>query len=253
MNSVRREKVRTFVEKNGVVTIEQLSAMLPEVSLMTLHCDLNFLQEQGFLQKIRGGAKYVGDGANEPAFAAREIVNKWQKLVLAEKAANFLDGVNSIFIDAGTTMMAFVKTLPDSPFHILTTSPNIALELAKKQFPSIELCGGKLNKSNLTLSGASAIDMLSRVNIDTAFLAPAGYNENTGFTCGRESEARIKSLVIEKARRSIVMMDASKLERLLPYTFAKLPDIDYLVTELEPGKLPQELIKLSSSAGVTLI
>jgi len=253
MNSVRREKVRAFVEKNGVVTLEQLSVLLPDVSLMTLHRDLNFLQDQGFLQKVRGGAKYVGDGANEPAFAAREIVNKQQKMKLAEKAAGFLGGVNSIFIDAGTTMMAFVKTLPDSPFHILSTSPNIALELAKKQFPSIELCGGSLNKSNLTLSGEPAVLMLSRVNIDTAFLAPAGFNKNTGFTCGRESEARIKSLVIEKARRTVVMMDTSKLERLLPYTFAKLHDIDYLVTELSPGQLPPELIKLSLSANITLI
>jgi DeoR/GlpR family transcriptional regulator of sugar metabolism len=245
--------VRAFVEKNSVATLEQLSALLPEVSLMTLHRDLNFLQEQGFLQKIRGGARYMGNGANEPAFAVREIVNKQQKTAIAEKAAVFLDGVNSIFIDAGTTMMAFVKILPDSNFHILTTSPNIALELAKKQLPSIDLCGGSLNKSNLTLSGAPAIDMLSRVNIDTAFLAPAGYSENTGFTCGRENEARIKSLVIEKARRRVVLMDTSKLERLLPYTFAKLPDIDYLVTELPPGKLPRELIKLSSSSNVALV
>ncbi|MCL2033402.1 MAG: DeoR/GlpR family DNA-binding transcription regulator [Oscillospiraceae bacterium] len=253
MNSIRREKVRAFVEKNGVATLGQLSALLPEVSLMTLHRDLSFLQEQGFLQKIRGGAKYVGDGANEPTFAAREIVNKPQKLVLAEKAAEFLDGVSSIFIDAGTTMMAFAKGLPDMPFHILTTSPNIALELAKKQFPSIELCGGTLNKSNLTLSGESAALMLTRVNIDTAFLAPAGYGETTGFTCGRESEAKLKSLVIEKARRTVLMMDTSKLERLLPYTFAKLQDADYLVTELSPDQLPRKLIEQSLSQKVTLI
>ena len=253
MNSVRREKARAFVEKNGVVTLGQLSALLPEVSLMTLHRDLDFLQEQGFLQKIRGGAKYIGDGGNEPTFAAREIVNKRQKLVLAEKAAGFLDGVSSIFIDAGTTMMAFAKSLPDLPFHVVTTSPNIALELAKKQFTSIELCGGTLNKSNLALSGNPAALMLKRVNIDTAFLAPAGYSENTGFTCGHENEARIKSLVIEKARRTVLMMDASKLERLLPYTFAKLQDIDYLVMELSPDQLPQKLIELSLSQKVTLI
>lgn len=253
MNSVRREKIREFIEKNNVATLEQLSLLLPDVSLMTIHRDLNYLQEQGLLQKVRGGARYTGGGASEPAFSAREIVNRSQKQLLSAKAAALLDGVNSIFIDSGTTMMAFARLLPDAPVHIVTTSPNIAIELTKKRYPVVDICGGTLNKLNLTLSGTPALEMISRINIDTAFLVASGYSSRSGFTCGQESEARIKSLVIEKARRSVVLMDSSKFERLLPYTFGRLEDVDYLVTEEEPSKLPEEILGPAAEGKVTLI
>lgn len=253
LNSLRREKLREFVEKNGVVTLGQISGLLPDVSLMTIHRDLTYLQEQGLLQKIRGGARYIGAGANEPSFSAREIVNKRQKQLLSEKAVPLLEGVNSIFIDAGTTMMSFARLIPDTTMHIVTTGPNIALELAKKRHSTVELCGGALNKRNLTLSGTAAMEMISHINIDTAFLVASGYGEKCGFTCGKESEAAIKSLVIEKARRAIVLMDTSKVEKLLPYTFARLADIDCLVTEADPEALPEGLILLAGEKHVRLL
>lgn len=253
MNSVRREKLREYLEKHNIATISQLSALMPGVSLMTIHRDLNFLQEQGLIQKIRGGARYMGGGASEPAFSAREIVGKSQKQRLSEKAVSLLEGVSSIFIDAGTTMMAFARLLPDCALYIVTTGPNIALELSKKIYPVVDLCGGTLNKLNLTLSGVPALDMISHINIDTAFLAASGYSVKGGFTCGMESEARIKSLVIKRARRAVVLMDSSKLERLLPYTFAELEDVDCLVTELSTDGLPAEIIELAKKANTLII
>lgn len=253
MNSIRREKIREFIETNNVATLEQIAAMLPDISLMTIHRDLNYLQEQGLVQKIRGGARYVGGGASEPAFSAREIVNKQQKQRISQKAVSLLSGANSIFVDAGTTMTAFARMMPDLPIHIVTTSPNIALELAKKRLPIVDLCGGTLNKLNLTLSGTPALDMISRINIDTAFIVASGYSSEGGFTCGMESEARIKSLIIEKSRRRVMLMDTSKLERLLPYTFGQLCDVDYLVTELAPPELPEDIIRLAETEKITLL
>lgn len=253
MNSMRREKIRAYVEKNNIATLEQLRQLLPEVSLMTIHRDLDYLQEQGLLQKVRGGARYVAGDTHEPAFSAREIVNKQQKLQLSQKAVTLLNGSTSIFIDAGTTTMAFTKLLPDMPLNIVTTGPNIALELAKKRNPVVELCGGTLNKQNLTLSGQAAMETISRINIDTAFLVASGYSGECGFTCGKESEAQIKALVIEKARHVIVLMDMSKMQRLLPYTFARLSDINYFVTEASPRQLPEEFLEQAEAAGVTVV
>lgn len=253
MNSVRREQICEYVKKNHVATIEQLKTLLPDVSLMTIHRDLNFLQEQGLLLKIRGGARYAAGRANEPAFSAREIVNRSQKQRLSEKAVALLGGVNSAFVDSGTTTAAFARILPDTAMHIVTTGPNIAIELAKKQRIEVDVCGGALNRLNLTISGAPAIEMLSRVNIDTAFLVASGYTGHDGFTCGKESEARIKSLVIEKARCVVMMMDTSKLGNLLPYTFGQLKDVDYLVTESAPQDLPPDLTAQAKLCDVTIV
>lgn len=253
MNTIRREKIREYLHQKNAATLDELSALLPEVSLMTIHRDLSYLQSQGLVQKVRGGARYVDGGASEPAFSAREIVNKRQKQEISEKAMAFLYDTNSIFIDAGTTMTSFAKMMPDLPIHIVTTSPNIALELVRKRNPVVDLCGGTLNKLNLTLSGSAAVEMISHINIDTAFLVASGYSEECGFTCGIESEARIKSLIIEKARRTVILMDTSKLGRLLPYTFGRLSEVDFLITELDPSKLPDKLQICLADENVSLI
>lgn len=253
MNHIRREKVREFVEENQVVTLDQLTELFPEVSLMTIHRDLTFLQEQGFLVKIRGGARYIADHTSEPAFAAREIVSKEEKEKIATKAVKLLHGSSSIFVDAGTTMMAFAKEFPNLRGNIITTGPNIALDLARHPLLTVSLCGGVLNKNNLTLSGTGAMEVLSKVNIDTAFLVASGYSADCGFTCGMEAEATIKKMIARKARTTILMMDTTKFGRVLPYTFAEVKDFDYIVTEKDPDALPEHLKSLAKKDNVTIV
>lgn len=241
MNSVRRETIRSYLQEHRIVTMAQLGELLPDVSLMTLHRDLSFLQDRGLVEKVRGGARYVADDSMEAAFAAREIVNREAKAEIARKAVVLLGDAGSIFVDAGTTMMAFAQMMPDHKRNVVTTGPNIALELAKRHNLTISMCGGVLNKSNLTLSGTGAMEVLRTINIDTAFLVASGYSAKSGFTCGMESEATIKRMVIGKARRVVMLLDCSKMDRMLPYTFAQMEDLDYLVTEREPLALPEEL------------
>jgi DeoR/GlpR family transcriptional regulator of sugar metabolism len=240
MNAVRREKIREYVEEHGIATLPQLCALCPCVSLMTIHRDLTYLESRGFLEKIRGGAKCIADHSGEPAFAARDIVNRAAKQIIAEKALAFLPQDVNVFIDAGTTMMAFARQIPDMSANIITTSPNIAIVLAARPSLTIGLCGGRLNKSNLTLSGDAAVESLLGINIDVAFIAAAGYSEKVGFTCGIESEARIKKLAVEKAHTSIMMIDSSKIGKILPYTFADISDFDRVITDLDKNTLIKE-------------
>jgi DeoR family fructose operon transcriptional repressor/DeoR family myo-inositol catabolism operon transcriptional repressor len=198
---------------------------------MTIHRDLSHLEGLGFLEKIRGGARCICDDSREPSFAARNIVNRAAKQIIGEKALAFLPGHASVFIDAGTTMTAFARQIPNIEANILTTSPNIALELATRPLLTISLCGGMLNKNNLILSGDAAVESLTSFNIDIAFIAAAGYSAGVGFTCGIESEARIKRLAVEKARKCIMMIDSSKFEKVFPYTFSDISDFDHIITD----------------------
>lgn len=253
MTNVRREKMRKFIELHQVVTLPQLSELLPDVSLMTIHRDLSYLQEQGLVVKIRGGARYTANGPNEPVFAAREMVSRIEKQRIAQKALPLLADSSSVFIDAGTTTTALARIIPDENLNITTTSPNIALEIAKKRNPVVNICGGTLNKSNLSISGSTTIDALSHINIDIAFVVAAGYSKESGFTCGRESEARIKSIAVSRARRAVILIDCSKLGRLLPYTFAEMKDVDFVITEKDSPDLPRDLTSVAEAHNVTII
>ena len=59
MNILRREKLKEFIRQKQVVSLKQLTQEFNDVSVMTLHRDLDFLAKEGFILRIRGGAKYL--------------------------------------------------------------------------------------------------------------------------------------------------------------------------------------------------
>ncbi|MBE6885484.1 MAG: DeoR/GlpR transcriptional regulator [Oscillospiraceae bacterium] len=251
MNSVRRERLKKYIAEKGIVSLKELTTIFSDVSLMTIHRDLDFLEEDGKIIRMRGGARYIGEiSAHEPSFEIREVENRKAKEQIAEKAVRFIHSGSSVFFDAGTTTMALARLIPDDSFSVITSAPNIALEVARRTNPTVSMCGGTLNRSNMTLSGTSAMEMLEKVNIDVAFLVCTGFSLEGGFTCGKESEADVKNLIIKKARTVIMLMDRSKLNKMLPFTFCGLKDINYMICE---GELPPKVAEAAAKAGVQLL
>ena len=69
------------------------------------------------------------------------------------------------------------------------------------------------------------------MNIDTAFVATSGFTLRDGFSCGDYYESELKKTIIRKAQRVVMLIDRSKLNRTLPYTFARPANIDVLITD----------------------
>lgn len=253
MNTLRREKILDYIANNQVVSIRQLGALMPDVSTMTLHRDLNYLQDQGVVQKVRGGARYTGSpSGKEPPYTERAKVNKEAKARIARDALPLLNDVESVFLDAGTTTLAVAGMMPELKMNVITTGPHVALELARRDYLGITVCGGTLDKASFTLSGAAALALLSSINIDLALLSVPGYSLEAGFTCGSEREAEIKHFVAGRARHSVALMDSSKIGRILPYTFATPQDLDGLVTEVPPQELEPPLRRLAENVAALL-
>ena len=60
----------------------------------------------------------------------------------------------------------------------------------------------------------------------------------------------VKHMVIQKARTSVAMCGHEKFSCLMPYTFAKLEDMDYVICD-EPA--PKTLVSAAKTAGVILL
>jgi len=241
-----------FIRTKGKVSVKELSQMFSSVSIMTIHRDLEHLREKGVIDRVRGGAKYSepDEGTREPAFNEREVANREQKLTIARKAAELIHGGSAIYIDSGTTAAALSALIPNIPLSVVTNSPNIAVSLANRSFINVMLCGGALEKKNLSLYGSAAIQAIEKINIDIAFVVASGFSEECGFTCGNDGEAVIKNLVCRKARNVALMLDSSKLDTVLPFTFAALDDIDYFICD---KPLPEELALKFKQNGIKIL
>ena len=249
MHQIRQDKIRNFIEQKGTVTIKQLQELCPEVSLMTIHRDLDFLEQCGVLVKVRGGAKSVRH-TGDPGFEERSRENIAGKSAIASKALSLIQSGSSLFLDASTTNMIVARNLPDISLRVFTTGPNIALELCRLHEPTITLCCGTINRKNMALSGQNTLEMLEKINIDVALIGVSGCSAEAGFTCGTEGDMMVKRLVIRKARTVVMLCDHAKFSRLMPYTFADFKDVDYLISD---KPLPESIRKAAQEGGVTIL
>ncbi len=249
MNRLRQETMRAYIEQKNIVTIKELLTLFPDVSLMTIHRDLDALAEAGSIVKFRGGAKSVRH-SGDPEFNVRIGENNSGKLTIAQKAMELIQPHSSVFLDASTTNLMLARSLPDINLNIITTGPSIALELCRLHNPVVTLCCGTINRKNLALFGQNTLEMLDKINIDLAFIGVSGCSVDAGFTCGTEGDMLVKRKVIQKARTSVVMCSREKLKCLMPYTFADFSDVDYLISD-EP--MPEAFRAAAKEAGLKLL
>jgi len=239
LSESRRDIIKQFINEKGEVQFKELEQLSPDISAMTIRRDLAFLENEGTVLRTWGGAKAVKRTSTniESIFSLRITENIHAKNIIAKKAMEFMETGRSIFIDSGTTTNCLAKIMPDLNFSILTTAPNIALEIIRNANSSITLIGGQLSRSNLTTSGANSINFLKNINIDIAFLAASGFSQKNGFTIGNFDECELKKAVIKKAGKTILLMDRSKIDRNMSYTFATLKHIDILICDVMPDEV----------------
>ena len=249
MYNIRQEQMREYIEQKNVVTIKDLQALFPNVSLMTIHRDLDALESNGLVVKFRGGAKSV-KLAGDPEFNVRMRENNEGKNLIAYKALELIQPHTSIFLDASTTNLALAKSLPDINLNIITTGPSIALELCRLHNPVVTVCCGTINRKNLALSGLNTLQMLEGINIDMAFIGVSGCSVDAGLTCGTEGDMLVKRMVIQKARTSVAMCGNEKFSCLMPYTFAQLSDVDYMICDTD---VPETVAQAAKQAGVKIL
>lgn len=252
MPTDRREAINQFIQSRGEVRLPELEERYPEVSSMTIRRDLEALERQGLIVRVRGGAKSLArlSMLKEAAYTQRQAENTDAKLVIADKAVKLVEPERSLYIDAGTTCMCFAQRLADQDLFVLTSAPNIALELAKHQNIRINLTGGQLNRGTLSLSGFNANEYVKGLNIDLAFMAASAFSLGSGFSCGDYYEAELKRLIIKKAQRVIMLMDTTKINSSLPYSFARLNNIHMWITD---RPLPEDVERAARQAHITLL
>lgn len=254
MNNERQQQILNILENKGEVQLQQLKEVFPEVSMMTLRRDLISLENDGFLIRTHGGAvsakKLSGITGEEDAYSRRAMENVEGKMKIADKAAALVEKGRSIYFDAGSTSMCLAKVLPDDNFSIVTSGANIALELVKKLRPSVVTLGGQVNRNTLSMSGPNAMSVLDMINIDLAFMAASGFSIDSGLTVSNIYECELKRKVVKRARKVILLMDAEKLNKDLPFTYASLEDIDIWVCD---KPLPPEVEAEAKKYGVQVI
>nr|MBX2853504.1 DeoR/GlpR transcriptional regulator [Paracoccaceae bacterium] len=166
------------------------------------------------------------------------------KRLIAEKLARRVAPNQTLFMDTGSTTLICAQALEAlEGVRVITNSARIAAASAGEVF----LIGGRYDRDNAEALGPTAIEAISQFNADSAVITIGALSAEYGATDYNFDEAQIARAMIARARRLIVVADASKFDSCVSFEVCPLARIDLLITDQAPG---QELSTALAAAEV---
>lgn len=249
MNQERRNQIIEWINQKHTIKNSELIERFG-ISVETVRRDLEYLERQGHLQRVYGGAVLKTSLGSEPEYASRFQEHLAEKNAIAEAAARLIAAEDSVFLGVGTTVQAIAKYLShELSMAVFTNSLHTAIALSDIAGCSIVLPGGQLRAKELSLSGFPAEENLSCFNVNKAFIGIGGITD-AGITDFHIGEARLHRQIIHNASQTIVLADSSKFGIRGTTNVCTLQDIDILITD---SKAPADYIRLIEQAGVQVM
>lgn len=244
----RKRRIVDIVRDEDGCTVNELADLL-DVSRATIRRDLQELDGEGLIERSHGGALPVESVARERTYVEKQVQNKGAKETIGRRAAEEIQDGQVVFFDSGTTTIEVARAAPPASFIAATNSPPLAMDLAQADV-EVKLTGGTLRQHTWALVGPTGESFLERTNFDRLFLGTNAITPRDGLSTPNEDEARMKSLMCQRAQRVVLVADATKIGRRSFFRFAELSDVDAFVTDAELSTDEREAFE---TAGVEII
>jgi DeoR family transcriptional regulator, aga operon transcriptional repressor len=147
-------------------------------------------------------------------------------------------------LNGGTTTVEIARAIPGvSALHegvtVVTNAVNLATELTVRPFIKIVVSGGVARPQTYELVGPIASETLGRLTPDLCFLGATGVDVGAGVTSDDEAEAAVNRVMVQQAKRTIVVADAHRLGRI---GFARICEVTEIAAVLtDRGAAPDTL------------
>ena len=240
----RRGELLRLVGARGFLRVSDASNELG-VSEVTVRADLTELERRGSLVRVHGGAMLPGT-MREPSLESSREQATAAKQQIGERAAELIASGQSVFLDVGSTALAFATAIVGrrelTGVTVVTNGLAIALalEAALPRFTVI-VTGGTLRPLQHSLVNPFASPLIDALRVDVAIIGCTGIDVEHGVTNVNLPETEVKRQVIRQAGRSILIADGSKLGVTELGVVGALSDFDVLVTAAAAPERVREL------------
>ena len=229
------ERVGAILERlsaTGSVSVADLAAEL-EVSPATIRRDLELLDDQRLLTRTHGGA--VAQGVlYELPLRYKSARHQQEKRRIAEEAAARVADGEAVGLSGGTTTTEVARVLVERQrLTVVTNALNIASELAIRPNLKLVVTGGWARSESYELVGPLAEQSLAGLNLDTVFMGVDGVSLEAGLMTHHEVEAHTNLALMERARRTVVVADSSKIGRTAFARICAIDRVHELITDVD--------------------
>ncbi len=229
----RQQEIISIIPYNGYIMVKDLSARF-DVTEETIRRDLQSICERyPSIKKVHGGVyRTTGDDIATPQ-TLRNVLLTAEKTRFGEYSASLLSSGETVMLDSSTTSAYIAKAIKEKKLNLLiiTNSIQIAEVFQDDENINAVIVGGKLRKTNGSLIGSSAIEMINRYCADYCFISPSSIDKEYGLTDNSEEEALVRETMIKNSMKRILVADNTKFGRANPHKIAPLNAFERVITD----------------------
>lgn len=242
MHQAEREKaILDLLQPGGFIAFRDLEQRV-DASPSTLRRDLDRLENEGRVARVRGGVKLAGkraDGAPSPGSAMNlsgvpfhENVSRHraEKEAIGRAAAALCKPGQAVMIDGGSTTLQMCRHLEGLNLQVLTNSLHIVSGLLNQAGTRISVPGGAVFREQNIILSASGDDLMPRFHAPQLFMGAAAVGPQGVMQADVVLVAAERRL-IERAEELILLVDSSKFQSSSGNVVCELKEIDVVVTD----------------------
>lgn len=231
-----------------VVDLEDLAARFV-VSKMTIHRDLDDLEQAGLLRKVRGGATIEAGTQFESDFRIRAMQDGDAKARMARAAMSLIEPGMSVMVNDGSMTAHLGGMLVEkAPLTIITNNAAVIDRLKDVPRVSLIALGGVYNAKFNGFFGVVTEQSLSRLRADLALISVPAVDGLRAFHMD-EAVVRSKRAMMDAAAQSVLVVNHSRFRRSALHVLADLSEFESIITDAPP---PPEDCAAIARAGLRL-
>lgn len=227
----RRERIQEYLTLHKIARTVDLCNLL-DASEATVRRDLEWLEENGILEKTHGGAILSQRMLLEPEYRQRAQRHAEEKKRIGALAASLINDGDIVFINSGTTTTQVIHQIrSDAEIIMYTNNLNATLEMGEPNFRHY-LIGGEYQSRSKSTAGRFALENMRQVYANKAIIGVDGISLKHGCTVPTDPEAEVVRHMIEHTLGQIIVVaDYSKWGVVSNFQIASMDAIDILVTD----------------------
>ncbi|MFJ4225239.1 DeoR/GlpR family DNA-binding transcription regulator [Microbacterium sp. NPDC089695] len=240
--SARQRAITEAVMAEGSIRIEQLAERF-DISVMTVHRDLDELEGRGLLRKSRGVATAMSTSLVESSDVYRSNRQSPEKEMIALAALDFIEPGQAVMLDDSTTTMHLVPHLrAKRPLTVITHTLTIMEELRGANGITMLGVGGQYYNWCSSFMGRITTTAISAMHADLAIMSTAAITDDIAYHQTLET-IDVKRAMFDAASRRVLLADHTKFEQRALHALLPLTDFDAVIVDARTDRAHVERLR----------
>ncbi|UOK71987.1 DeoR/GlpR family DNA-binding transcription regulator [Ancylobacter polymorphus] len=230
--AARQARILAEMRASASARVGDLATEL-NVSTETIRRDLFELGEKGLINRTYGGA--VRPLASEPSVTERHGLMVAQREAIAAATVKLIAPKEVIAIGAGATTTHVARRMAAAcrDLTVITHSFSVATVVSANPTIEVIMCPGRYNAREGMMVGVETGEFLQNYNVNRAILGISGITTD-GLADAEPDAAYVYRAMMNRAAQTIIVSDHQKFDVPSLAIWARIPDIQHLVTDRAP-------------------